>query len=141
MEGMDMVKGGASAPPGRESAMESMPGMSPSAPAKPLSETRKVSGYVLTLSTTPDIPKAGKNALRLSLTDQSGKPVTNANVLFVYTMAMPGMTDTKAPAIYKDGVYEGKAMLGMGGTWDVTVHITIPEKPPINEKFSLQVPS
>jgi Cu(I)/Ag(I) efflux system membrane fusion protein len=125
--------------PGREGAMKDMPGMSPSAPAKPVSETRKVSGYVLTLSTTPDIPKAGENVLRLKVTDQAGKPVTNANVVFVYTMPMPGMTDTKAPAIYKDGVYKGKAMLGMGGTWDVTVHITIPEKPPINEKFSLQV--
>jgi hypothetical protein len=30
-------------------------------------------------------------------------------------------------------------MLGMNGTWDVTVQVTIPGKPPIKEKFSLQV--
>ena len=141
MQGMEgMGKGGVSAPPGREGGMKDMPGMSPSAPAKPVSETRKVSGYVLTLSTTPDIPKAGETMLRLKLTDPEGKSVTNANVLFVYTMAMPGMSETKAQAIHgKNGVYEGKAMLGMAGTWDVTATVTIPAKVPISEKFRVQV--
>src|SRR5712692_11743500 len=63
MEGMG--KGGVSAPPGREGekegmeGMKNMPGMS--AQAKAVSETRKVSGYLLTLSTVPEIPKAGEN--------------------------------------------------------------------------------
>jgi len=153
MEGMDMGKGGVPQEPvlagsgragekeaGREGAMESMPGMSPSAPAKPVSETRKVSGYVLTLSATPDTPKAGENVLRLKVTDQAGKPVTNANVLFVYTMAMPGMSETKAQAVHiKDGVYEGKAMLGMAGTWEVRVTVTVPGRPAITEKFQVAV--
>jgi membrane fusion protein, copper/silver efflux system len=121
--------------------MKGMSGMSAPIATGPVSETRQSGGVSLTLTTLPEKPKAGENVLRLRLADKAGKAISNAQVVFIYTMPMPGMTDTKAPAIYKDGVYEGKAMLGMGGTWDVTVHITIPEKPPINEKFSLQVPS
>lgn len=138
MEGMDMGKGGVSAPPGREGAMKDMPGMS-SASAKAFSETRQSGGLTLQLTTVPEVPKAGENILRLKVMDQAGKPVTNANVLFIYTMPMPGMTDSKAPAIYKDGAYEGKAMLGMGGAWDVTANVTIPGKSPITEKFRVQV--
>jgi Cu(I)/Ag(I) efflux system membrane fusion protein len=141
-----MGEGGVSAPPGREGEkgmndMKGMSGMSAPIATGPVSETRQSGGVSLTLTTLPEKPKAGENVLRLRLADKAGKAISNAQVVFIYTMPMPGMTDTKAPAIYKDGVYEGKAMLGMGGTWDVTVHITIPEKPPINEKFSLQVPS
>jgi Cu(I)/Ag(I) efflux system membrane fusion protein len=125
--------------PGME-GMKDMPGMSPSAPAKPVSETHRVSGYVLTLSTTPDIPKAGETMLRLKLTGPDRKPVTNANVLFVYTMAMPGMSETKAQAVHtKDGAYEGKAMLGMAGTWEVRVSVTVPGRPAITEKFQIAV--
>jgi Cu(I)/Ag(I) efflux system membrane fusion protein len=129
--------------PGREGAMEGMkdmPGMSPSAPAKAVSETHQVAGLVLTLTTLPEVPKAGENVLRLKLTDQAGKAVTNANVLFVYTMPMPGMTDSKVTAIHmKDGVYEGKAMLGMAGTWEVRVSVAVPGRPPITEKFQFVV--
>ncbi|MEP6600687.1 MAG: efflux RND transporter periplasmic adaptor subunit [Nitrospirota bacterium] len=132
MEGMEGSKG--------MQGMKDMPGMSPSAPAKPVSETRRVSGYVLTLGTTPNIPKAGEIMLRLKLTGPDRKPVTNANVLFVYTMAMPGMSEIKAHAVHtKDGVYEGKAMLGMAGTWEVRVSVTVPGRPAIAEKFQLAV--
>src|SRR5437867_1360039 len=47
-----------------EAKMEGMPGMK-SEPGKPVSETRQVSGFSLTLSTVPDKPKAGENVLRL----------------------------------------------------------------------------
>ena len=77
--------------------------------------------------------------LRLKLADQAGKPVTNAQVVFAYTMPMPGMMETKVSATYKDGVYEGKAMLGMGGTWVVTANVTLPNLPPISEKFQITV--
>jgi Cu(I)/Ag(I) efflux system membrane fusion protein len=140
MEGMKgMGKGGVSAPPGREGEKEGMPGMK-SEPGKPVSETRQVSGFSLTLSTVPDKPKAGENVLRLKLADQAGKPVTNAQVVFVYTMPMPGMMESKAKATHtKDGIYEAKALLGMGGTWVVTANVTLPNLPPISEKFQLTV--
>ena len=122
--------------------MKDMPGMSSSAPAKPVSESRIVSGYVLTLTTVPEIPKAGEILLRLKLIDRSGTPVNNAKVLFVYTMPMPGMTDSKVTAIHtKDGVYEGKAMLGMAGTWEVRVSLTAPGRASITEKFQFGVAS
>jgi Cu(I)/Ag(I) efflux system membrane fusion protein len=139
MEGMDMGKGGVSAPPGREGAMKDMPGTS-SAPAKALSETRQSGGLTLQLTSVPEVPKAGENILRLKVMDQAGKPVTNANVLFIYTMPMPGMTDSKATAVHtKQGVYEGKAILGMAGTWEVRATVTVPGRPGITEKFQFAV--
>ena len=122
-----------------EAKMEGMPGMK-SEPGKPVSETRQVSGFSLTLSTVPDKPKAGENVLRLKLADQAGKPVTNAQVVFAYTMPMPGMMESKAKATHtKDGTYESKALLGMGGTWVVTANVTLPNLPPISEKFQIAV--
>src|SRR5438132_1867127 len=122
-----------------EAKMEGMPGMK-SEPGKPVSETRQVSGFSLTLSTVPDKPKAGENVLRLKLADQAGKPVTNAQVVFAYTMPIPGMMESKAKATHtKDGLYEAKALLGMGGQWVVTANVTLPNLPPFSEKFQLAV--
>lgn len=128
MEGMQGMKG-----------MSGMPGMAPGS-AKAVSETRKMRGYVLVFTTFPETPKAGEVVLKLKVTDQAGKPVTNAQVLFVYTMPMPGMTDSKVTARHtKDGLYEGKVMFGMGGTWVVTVNVMVPGKPSITEKFQFMV--
>ena len=99
-----------------------------------------MNGHTLSLTTAPEKPKAGEVRLRLKLTDQTGKAVTNAQVTFVYTMPMPGMTDSKAMAHHtKDGLYEGTVMFGMGGTWVVTVNVTVPGRPPIAEQFQFSV--
>ena len=127
MEGMPM---------GDMKGMENMPGMQRTTGA----ETRQVAGLSLTLNTAPENPKAGDVLLKLTLTDQAGKPVTNAQVLFVYTMPMPGMTDSKVTARHTtDGLYEGKVMFGMGGTWVVTVNVTVPGRPPIAEQYQFSV--
>ncbi len=147
MEGMDMGKGGVSAPPGREGEkggmqMSDMPGMTGMGGGKDVvvAQSRQTGGFSLSLTTVPEKPKAGDVLLRLKLTDQAGKPVTNAQVLFVYTMPMPGMTDSKVTAHHtKDGFYEGTVMFGMGGTWVVTVNVTIPGRAPIAEKFQFSV--
>jgi membrane fusion protein, copper/silver efflux system len=119
--------------------MSGMPGMTPGS-AKAVSETRKVGGYMLAFTTSPETPKAGEVLLKLKVTDQAGKPVTNAKVTFVYTMPMPGMADSKVAAPHtKNGIYEGKAMFGMGGTWVVTANVTIPGKAPITEQFQFMV--
>ncbi len=103
-------------------------------------ETRQVAGLSLALSTAPEHPKAGNVLLKLTLADQASKPVTNAQVLFVYTMPMPGMTDSKVTARHtKDGLYEGTVLFGMGGTWVVTVNVTVPGRPPIAETFQFSV--
>ena len=136
MEGMDMGEGAMAREGRMRRGMKGMEGMKgPSVP-----ETRQVAGFSLALTTVPENPKAGNVLLKLTLTDQAGKPVTNAQVVFVYTMPMPGMTDSKVTARHtKDGLYEGKVLFGMGGTWVVTVNVTVPGQPPIAEKFQFSV--
>ena len=99
-----------------------------------------MNGLTLALMTVPEKPKAGNVLLKLTLNDQAGKPVTNAQVVFVYTMPMPGMTDSKVAARHtKDGLYEGTVLFGMGGTWVVTANVTAPRRPPVAEKFQFSV--
>jgi Cu(I)/Ag(I) efflux system membrane fusion protein len=138
MEGMDMgnMKG---------MEMEGMKGMEGgmqmgSKKETPGAETRQTNGLTLSLTTAPENPKAGNVLLRLKVMDQAGKPVTSAQVLFVYTMPMPGMTDSKVTAHHtKDGLYEGTVLFGMGGTWVVTVNVTVPGRPPIAEQYQFSI--
>ena len=146
MEGMEgMGMGGVSAPPGREGekgGMKDMPGMKKmdGMKAKPVVETRQAGGLTLTFTTDPATPKAGETVLRLKVTDQAGKPITEAQVVFSYTMPMPGMMESKVTATRtKDGTYEGKAMLGMGGMWEVTVDVARPGHLAVTEKFQFVV--
>ncbi|MCI0427356.1 MAG: efflux RND transporter periplasmic adaptor subunit [Nitrospiraceae bacterium] len=133
MPGMESGTGGVPAPPGRAGDMGSKK-------ETPGGETRQMNGLTLSLTTAPEKPKAGEVLLKLNLTDQNGKPVNNAQVLFVYTMPMPGMTDSKVAAHQtRDGLYEGKVMFGMGGTWVATVNATVPGRPPIAEKYQFSV--
>jgi Cu(I)/Ag(I) efflux system membrane fusion protein len=121
---------------GKMEGMKGMEGMKESS----VPEARQAAGLSLMVTTTPEHPKAGDVLLKLKLTDQVGKPVTNAQVLFVYTMPMPGMTDSKVTARHTaDGLYEGKVMFGMGGTWVVTVNVTVPGRPPVAEKYQFSV--
>ena len=124
-----------------EGKMEGMPGMEMGNKKEiAVAETRQMGGLSLTLTTVPEKPKAGDVLLRLNVMDQAGKPVTNAQVVFVYTMPMPGMADSKTTARHsKDGLYEGTVMFGMGGIWVVTVNITVPGRPAIAEKFQFSV--
>jgi membrane fusion protein, copper/silver efflux system len=128
MKGMEDMQG-----MGEMKGMEGMKGPS-------VTEPRQAAGLSLTLKASPENPKAGNVLLKLTLNDQAGKPVTNAQVLFVYTMPMPGMTDSKVTARHtKDGLYEGTVLFGMGGTWVVIANVTIPGKPAIAEKFQFSV--
>lgn len=128
-----------------EAKMEGMPGMPgmktmDGMKAKPVAETRQAGGLTFTLTTMPETPKAGETVLRLKVTDQAGKPATNAQVAFSYTMPMPGMMAAKVTGTHsKNGVYEGKAMLGMGGMWEVTANVTVAGQPPISETFQFVV--
>lgn len=124
-----------------EGKMEGMPGMEMGSKNEMTeAEPRQMDGLTLSLTTVPGKPKAGKVLLRLNVADQAGKPVTNAQVVFVYTMPMPGMADSKVTARHtKDGLYDGTVRFGMGGTWVVTVNITVPGRPPIAERFQFSV--
>ena len=79
------------------------------------------------LSTDPDPPHKGSNIIRVKLTTQGAQPIAGANVtVTLYMAAMPamGMAAMKTVVNATDkgaGMYEGKADLGSGGTWQVTI--------------------
>jgi RND family efflux transporter MFP subunit len=79
------------------------------------------------LMTDPDPPHKGSNVIRVKITGQDGKAIAGANVTVTFYMAaMPamGMAAMKTVINAGDkggGMYEGKADLGSGGTWQVTV--------------------
>jgi Cu(I)/Ag(I) efflux system membrane fusion protein len=139
MEGMQRMKGMENMPGMQMGNMKGMQGMGGTKEIV-VAEARQVAGVALMLNTVPEKPKAGNVLLKLTLTDQAGKPVTNAQVVFVYTMPMPGMTDYKVTARHtKEGLYEGTVLFGMGGTWVVTVNVTIPGQPLLAEKYQFSV--
>jgi Cu(I)/Ag(I) efflux system membrane fusion protein len=116
--------------------MTGMEGMKMNTPAKSGPMEKKAGDLTLTLSTQPEKTKAGENTLRLKITDKSGKPVTDAQVSFQYTMNMPGMVLSKAEAKHaNNGFYETKANFGMAGQWDVTVSVRRPGQKDLQEKF------
>jgi Cu(I)/Ag(I) efflux system membrane fusion protein len=118
--------------------MPGMKGMKMDAPTKTGPTEKKVGDLTLTLSTQPEKTKAAENALRLKITDKSGKPVTDAQVLFQYTMNMPGMVLSKAEAKHsKDGIYETKANFGMAGEWEITIIVRRPGQKELQEKFKV----
>jgi Cu(I)/Ag(I) efflux system membrane fusion protein len=120
----------------RMPGMEGMAGMEKTTKAPSGPQEKQVAGVTLTFSTIPIPAKVGENILRVRLTDSKGETIKNAKVSFSFTMPMPGMTDVGAQAVLsKEGFYEAKANLGMGGTWHVTVKATIPGKPEIKEMF------
>jgi RND family efflux transporter MFP subunit len=79
------------------------------------------------LTTDPEPPHKGSNAVRVKLTGQDGKPIAGANVSVTFFMAaMPamGMAAMKTLINTSDkgaGIYEGRGDLGSGGTWQVTI--------------------
>jgi Cu(I)/Ag(I) efflux system membrane fusion protein len=118
--------------------MEGMPGMQTADKAPSGPQKKQVGEITLTFSTIPSPPRVGENTLRVQLTDSKGETIRNAKVTFGFTMPMPGMSPVNAQAaLSKEGFYEAKGNLGMGGTWHVTVKATIPGKPEIEQMFVL----
>jgi nitrogen fixation protein FixH len=81
----------------------------------------------ITLTTEPSPAQKGPNTVRVQLTDASGQPITGAAVTVTFSMpAMPSMNMPAMNIIAKTtdkgaGMYEGKADLGSGGMWQVTI--------------------
>ena len=95
----------------------------------------------LSFSTVPDKPRVGENLFRLKLTDgKSGTPIANAEVVFRFTMMMPGMiVQGEKAMLTREGVYEAKADLNMAGQWDIVVEIKQPSQPARRETFTVFV--
>jgi len=82
------------------------------------------------LTTEPSPPHKGSNTVRVKLTSSDGKPVNGSQVtvtFFIAAMQEMGMAAMKTVVKASDkgsGQYEGRADLGSGGTWQVTITAT-----------------
>lgn len=99
---------------------------------------RKVGGLTVVLSTEPTSPRIGENTIRVTVTDEKGKPLSKANVQLTYTMPMPGMIPATIPMVLTtQGAHEATANLGMGGQWDLTVTIQRAGHPDVKATFAV----
>ena len=86
-----------------------------------------VSHATIEMTSDPNPPARGKNNLRFTLKDSTGKPIAGAQVAVTFYMAaMPsmGMAALRAQAAAADqgnGVYGANVDLQSGGTWQVTI--------------------
>jgi membrane fusion protein, copper/silver efflux system len=82
------------------------------------------------MTSDPSPPARGKNKLRLTLKDSTGKPIGGAQVSVTFYMAaMPsmGMTAMRVQTTAADqgnGVYSAEIELQSGGTWQVSITAT-----------------
>jgi len=99
----------------------------PGAGAAASMNVSKQTQAVAELTTDPTPPHKGSNTVRVKLSSPDGKPIIGAQVTVTFFMdAMPamGMAAMKSVITTNDkgaGTYEGKADLGSGGTWKVTI--------------------
>ena len=96
-----------------------------SAPAAPAAEESQEA--TITYSSDPNPPRMGDNAFEVMVTDESGQPVTDADVsVEFYMAAMPEMNmaemRNRIDLTHEGGGrYRGTGNVIMGGDWDVTV--------------------
>ncbi|MBI2817795.1 MAG: FixH family protein [Acidobacteria bacterium] len=80
--------------------------------------------------TEPTPPRSGKNVVTVTVKDNSGKPVADADVKVVFfmpampTMGMAAMRSEATLAATGGGVYGGEITVQSPGTWQVTVTVT-----------------
>ena len=99
---------------------------------------KKFGDVTLTWATVPASPRIGENIIRVTVKGEDGKPVAEAKVQVTYTMPMPGMLPATVPMNRgKDGTYEAKVNLGMGGQWDLTITVQRPGQTEIKQSFSV----
>ncbi len=148
MAGMDMSSGKTPAKP--ESKSAAMPGMggkdsgmkmdtpTPVAPGAPPAtdapSTAPAAAMPLTVTAVIHAPKAGDNALQITVTDAQGKPITGAKVTTSVAMTSMDMGTTHPAVTDKgNGQYTSTANLSMAGPWRVKVKVTpVGQKPQTN---------
>src|SRR5262249_13214988 len=100
----------------------------------PLPPTTTAGDLKIALALVPDPPSTGDNALLVTLTDASGKPVEGAQLAFQYDMpamgAMPEMKGGGEPRSLGGGRYRIAYPLQMNGDWPPPLGIEAPGHPP-----------
>jgi Cu(I)/Ag(I) efflux system membrane fusion protein/cobalt-zinc-cadmium efflux system membrane fusion protein len=94
-------------------------------------------------STDPSPPHKGNNIFRVKLIGSDGTPVTGAQVVVTNSMAampamgMAAMRGETTLAEKGNGIYEGRANLETGGTWQITITATKGGQTIASKHFSL----
>lgn len=97
----------------------------------------------ITFNSTPTPPRTGENTFEVMVKDQSGQPVTDAQVSVEFYMpAMPemNMAEMRNRADLQHdsgGRYRGAGNVMMAGGWDVTVRVSKDGQEIDTEKLSV----
>jgi len=97
----------------------------------------------ITFGSDPDPLRAGDNVLEVSVKDQAGQPLTDADVSVTFFMAampsmsMPAMRNQTTLPHADGGVYRGSGQVLMAGRWDVTVAVTRGGQPLDSRQMSI----
>ncbi len=92
---------------------------------------KKVDEYTIKVEIDRNPPIVGNNNVTITISDASGKPVTDAKVKVGYSMpAMSGMPamNYKTDMILKGNEYMAKVEFSMAGSWNVEIQITQAQK-------------
>ena len=92
---------------------------------------KKVDDYTVKVEMDKNPPITGNNNVTITITDASGKPVTDAKVKVGYSMpAMSGMPamNYKTDTILRGNEYMAKVEFSMAGSWNVEIQITQAQK-------------
>jgi hypothetical protein len=95
--------------------------------AKDYEVAKKAGEYSILIKIDKNPPIAGKNNVEISITDSSGKAVTDAKVVLSYSMPpMAGMApmNYKADAELKGNNYRVTVNYSMAGSWNNDIRIT-----------------
>jgi len=94
--------------------------------AKDYEVAKKAGDYNVVIKIDKNPPVAGKNNVEITLTDASGKAVTDAKVAVELSMApMPGMpaANYRSNAELKGNIYRTVIEPSMAGPWNLAVKI------------------
>ncbi|MHB8111508.1 MAG: FixH family protein [Syntrophorhabdaceae bacterium] len=95
--------------------------------AKDYEVNKKAGDLNVTIRIDKNPPVAGPNNVEIGITDASGKAVTDAKVIFGYSMpAMPGMpaANYKSEAVLSGNIYKVRVNYSMSGSWNNEIKIT-----------------
>jgi len=101
--------------------------------------TKLTPNYKVDVQINHNPPIAGENEVTVKIKDNSGKDITDANIVVGYDMpAMPGMPamSHKADAVLEGNQYKATIDLMMSGSWTISINITRNGKTEV-AKFSI----
>ncbi len=104
--------------------------------------SKTVDGLTVNLTLNMDMLTMGDNHAAITITNSSGKEVTNARVKVDYGMpTMKNMAPMEyvGRAKYKDGAYKSMLNIIMEGTWFLNVKVLLPGKDVVTASFDFKV--